>query len=165
MPEEETERYSFDEESTEHVLFLGAVVSIVADGTMTGGVVTVTEIDAPPSYENNLHTHPPSELFYVLHGEMMLYVNQQPNHLTEGMTGFVPANTPHGFRVVGDDPLRVLAIFAPAGMADFFREVGTSTETRTIPEYHGPSESDLERMASASPKYDMQRPGPLPPEA
>jgi len=37
MSEEETERYSFDEESTEHLLFLRAVVSIVADGTATGG--------------------------------------------------------------------------------------------------------------------------------
>jgi len=33
MSEEEIERYSFDEESTEQFLFLGAVVSIVADGT------------------------------------------------------------------------------------------------------------------------------------
>ena len=80
------------------------------------------------------------------------------------MTGFVPANRPHGFRVVGDDPLHVLAIFAPAGMADFFREVGASIGTREIPEYHGPTEADLERMASASPKYDMRRLGPLPPE-
>jgi len=37
MSEEEIERYSFDEESTEQFLFLGAVVSIVADGTATGG--------------------------------------------------------------------------------------------------------------------------------
>jgi quercetin dioxygenase-like cupin family protein len=163
MSEEEIERYSFDEESTEQFLFLGAVVSIVADGTATGGALTVTEIDAPPNYENNLHTHPPNELFYVLSGEMTLYVDRQPHRLTEGMTGFVPADHPHGFRVGGDDPLRVLAIFAPAGMADFFREVGTPTETRTVPEYHGPTEADLERMASASPKYDMQRLGPLPP--
>jgi len=160
MSEEETERYSFDEESTEHLLFLGAVVSIVADGTATGGALTVTEIDAPPSYENNLHTHPPNELFYVLSGEMTLYVDREPHRLTEGMTGFVPSNRPHGFRVDSDDPLRVLAIFAPAGMADFFREVGTRTETRTIPEYHGPTEADLERMAVASAKFDMQRLGP-----
>jgi len=92
---------------------------------------------------------------------MTLYVDREPHRLTEGMTGFVPSNRPHGFRVDSDDPLRVLAIFAPAGMADFFREVGTRTETRTIPEYHGPTEADLERMAVASAKFDMQRLGPL----
>jgi len=42
MSEEETERYSFDEESTEHLLFLGAVVSIVADGTATGGAPSLS---------------------------------------------------------------------------------------------------------------------------
>ena len=162
MSEDPIDHYSFDAESTEHYLFLGAVISIVADSTTTEGVLTVTEIDAPPNYENNLHTHPPSELFYVLNGEMTLYVDRQPHHLTPGMTGFVPANRPHGFRVVGVDPLHVLSIFAPAGMAEFFREVGTLVETREIPEYHGPTEGDLERMASASPKYDMKRFGPLP---
>ena len=156
-------RFSFDAESAEHYLFLGAVITVVTDGTATGGAVTVTEIDAPPNYENNLHTHPPGELFYVLSGEMTLYVDEQPYHLTPGTTGFVPAGRPHGFRVVGDGPLHVLAIFAPAGMADFFREVGTRVETRDIPDYHGPTEDDLERMEAASPKYDVGRLGPLPP--
>lgn len=163
MSDDSTSQYSFDEDAAEHYLFLGAIITIVSDGTATDGSLTVTEIDAPPNYENNLHTHPPSELFYVLNGEMTLYVDEQPHHLTRGMTGFVPGNRPHGFRVVGDDSLHVLAVFVPAGMADFFREVGTSVETREIPEYHGPTTTDLERMASASPKYDMERIGPLPP--
>lgn len=163
MSRDSTSQYGFDSDSTEHYLFLGAIITIVADDTATDGVLTVTEIDAPPGYENNLHTHPPNELFYVLGGEMTLYVDGQPYHLTPGMTGFVPANRPHGFRVTGDAPLHVLAIFAPAGMADFFREVGTHVETREIPEYHGPTEENLERMMAASPKHGMKRLGPLPP--
>ena len=163
MSNDSTRQYSFDGNSAEHYLFLGAVITIVANDTVTDGALTVTEIDAPPGYENNLHAHPPNELFYVLDGEMTLFVDQQSYHLIPGMTGFVPANRPHGFRVVGDTPLHVLAIFAPAGMADFFREVGTSVETREIPKYHGPTKDDIERMMAASPKYDMKRLGPLPP--
>lgn len=155
--------YRFDSDSGEHYLFLGAIVTIVTDGATTDGAITVTEIDAPPGYENNLHTHPPHELFYVIEGEMTMYVDRQPHHLTPGVTGFVPADRPHGFRVTGDDPLHVLAIFTPAGMADFFREVGTPVATRAIPEYHGPTEADLERTTAASPKHDMERLGPLPP--
>ncbi|MFC7027268.1 cupin domain-containing protein [Halomicroarcula sp. GCM10025324] len=119
--------------------------------------------DESLSTEHNLHTHPPNELFYVLEGTMTLYVDGQSHQLTPGETGFVPANQPHGFRVTGDDPLHVLAIFVPAGMGDFFREVGTSVETREIPKYRGPTEEDLERMMAASPKYEMKRLGPLPP--
>lgn len=163
MSEDPPDRYAFDAESGEHLLFLGAIVTIVADGTATDETLTVTEIRALPGYENNLHTHPPSELFYVLDGEMTLYVDRQPHHLTPGATGFVPANRPHGFRAVGSEPLHVLAVFAPAGMADFFREVGTPVDSRTLPEYDGPTEADLERMAEASPRHGIQRLGPLPP--
>ncbi|WP_435075593.1 cupin domain-containing protein [Halorubrum sp. HHNYT27] len=162
MSDDSTGQYSFGGDSAERYLFLGAIITIVTDGTATDGSVTVTEIDAPPGYENNLHTHPPNELFYVLDGEMTLYVDRKPYHLTTGMTGFVPANRPHGFRVVGDTPLHVLAIFVPAGMAGFFRDVGTPIETLEIPDYHGPTEEELERMMAASPRHDMKRLGPLP---
>lgn len=82
--------------------------------------------------------------------------------LQPGTTGIVPSATPHGFRVTGEDPLRVLAIFTPAGMEEFFREVGTPVDSRTIPEYHGPPQEDLDRMAVVSPRYDIRRIGPLP---
>lgn len=163
MSADPTAQFSFDADSAEHYQFLGAVITIVVDGTTTDGALTVTVIDAPPDYENNLHSHPPNELFYVVDGEMTVYVDEEPYHLTSGMAGFVPGNRPHGFRVVGDDTLHVLAIFAPAGMADFFREVGTPVETRAIPDYNGPTRDDLERMMAASPKYSMKRLGPLPP--
>lgn len=163
MADDSSRHYSFDSNSAEHYLFLGAIITIVTDGTETDGSLTVTEINAPQGYENNLHTHSPSELFYVLDGEMVLYVDRQPYHLTPGMTGFVPATRPHGFRVVSDTPLHVLAVFAPAGMADFFREAGTPVETRELPDYHGPTEEDLERMMAASPSHNVKRLGPLPP--
>ena len=163
MSRDPTGPFAFDADSAEHYAFLGAVVTIVADGSTTEGTVTVTEIDAPPGYENNLHSHPPGELFYVLDGEMTLYVDRDPYRLTAGTSGFVPPRRPHGFRVVGSDPLRVLAVFAPAGMAAFFREAGTEVETRALPEYRGPTDADLERMAAVSPKHDVERLGPLPP--
>lgn len=162
MSDESLGSYAFDAESGEHVLFLGAVITIVADGTATDGALTVTTIDAPPGYENNLHAHPPNEMFHVLDGEMTLYVDEEPYRLTAGATGFVPSNRPHGFRVSEAGPLSVLAVFAPAGMADFFREAGTTVDSRELPEYSGPSEADLDRMAAASPKHDIRRLGPLP---
>lgn len=165
MTRDNTSHHAFDAdaESAERLLFLGAVITIIADAADTDGVLTITEIDAPAGYENNLHTHPPSELFVVLDGEMTLYVDRQPYHLRTGMIGFVPANRPHGFRVVGGESLRVLAIFAPAGMAAFFRDAGTPVDSRAIPAYDGPSDDDIERMATVSPKHGIRRLGPLPP--
>lgn len=124
-------------------------------------MLTSTEIDAPLGYENNLHTHPPSGLFSVLDGEMPLSVGESAHHLTPDTVGFVPADVPHGFRVVGAEPLRLLAVFVPAGMADLFREVGTPVGSWDLPGCHGPTQGDLDRMMAATPKYDMQRLGPL----
>jgi len=66
-------------------------------------------------------THPPNELFYVLSGEMTLCTWTGNTPLDRGYDRIRSADHPHsGFRVGGDDPLHVLAIFAPAGMAGFF---------------------------------------------
>lgn len=43
MSDDSTASYAFDAEPGEHLLFLGAVITIVADGTDTGGALTVTE--------------------------------------------------------------------------------------------------------------------------
>ena len=38
-----------------------------------------------------------------------------------------------------------------------------TVETRALSEYHGLTDGELERMLAASPKYEMDRLGPLPP--
>ena len=103
------------------------------EGAATDGVLEVVERDAPVGYENNRHRHPPSDLFDVVSGETTPYVDGESGRLTRGTRGFVPGNNPHGFQVSGGRPLRVLAVFAPAGMATFFREVGTSVDSRALP--------------------------------
>jgi len=80
------------------------------------------------------------------------------------MTGFVPSNRPHGFRVDSDD----LPAFSPSlarRNGGLLPEVGTRTETRTIPEqHHGPTEADLRtHMAVASAKFDITQRPVLPP--
>jgi len=94
---------------------------------------------------------------------MTLYVDREPHRLTEGMTGFVPSNRPHGFRVDSDDPLRVLApssLRRNGGLLPRGRNSHRDANDSRIPR---PNWADLERMAVASAKFDMQRLGPLPP--
>ena len=51
LPENSDGAFVSDETSTEHVRFLGAVTTIVADADAADGALTVPEIDAPPGYE------------------------------------------------------------------------------------------------------------------
>jgi hypothetical protein len=46
-PDESPNGFDVDVESAEHLRFLGAVITIVADGEDTRGALTVTQTDAP----------------------------------------------------------------------------------------------------------------------
>jgi hypothetical protein len=45
----------------------------------------------------------------------------------------IPANAPHAFRNVSDEPVRLLCLCAPAGQEEFFQEIGVPVATRTTP--------------------------------
>jgi quercetin dioxygenase-like cupin family protein len=58
------------------------------------------------------HTHPGEELGYILEGTLQLEVTGQPPVvLKAGDAFFVPANTVHGGRNLGDGTLKVLATY------------------------------------------------------
>jgi uncharacterized cupin superfamily protein len=50
-----------------------------------------------------------------------------------GDTVNIPANAPHRFHNVSSSATRVLCICSPAGLDEFFKEVGTPVATRTTP--------------------------------
>jgi mannose-6-phosphate isomerase-like protein (cupin superfamily) len=68
------------------------------------------------------HTH--SDLFFVLGGELMLFVGPEREErvLPEGTLAFAPPLLVHGFRNGGADELRYLNFHAPSGgFADYLR--------------------------------------------
>jgi hypothetical protein len=48
-----------------------------------------------------------------------------------GESIFVARGTPHAYRNVGDAPARMVAVYTPAGMEGWFREVCTPVEDPT----------------------------------
>ena len=83
-----------------------------------------------------------------------------------GETLHIPANAPHAFANVAQQPARLLCLCAPAGQEDFFAQVGVSVATRTTP----PPKPDKDQQAASqkkaeelAPKYrtEMIKPGPL----
>lgn len=146
----------------EHVHVLGATITITADSDDTDGEFSVKDMLAPPGFENGLHTHEPSEIFHVLDGEMMLYVDGETEYLKPGMTGYVPASEPHGMRVEGDEVLRVLIVMSPAGAEDFFRAVGDPATSRDLPEPREVTDADLEGIFATGAEHGFAFLGPLP---
>jgi quercetin dioxygenase-like cupin family protein len=84
-----------------------------------------------------LHTHEPQETFYVLDGVFEVYGQDETGdkyaiRVNVGDTVQVPANTPHGFKNVGDTVGRMMLIYEPAEpMRRFFEEVGIPMPDRT----------------------------------
>lgn len=141
----------------------GALMIVKADAERTGGAFALVDLRAPPGYETPYHVHRrEDEHFYVLDGELeCVYGAEDAERVVAGPhdTVFLPRDVPHGFRVVSDDPLRMLATVTPAGLEDFFVEVGEDVETRALP----PSaEPDAEAMVAAAAAYDLELLGPIP---
>jgi quercetin dioxygenase-like cupin family protein len=64
-----------------------------------------------PGYVAPVHSHPYLEILHILDGTAEAWIDGQegrPIRLGKGDTIALPAHVPHGFRVVGDEVLRLL---------------------------------------------------------
>jgi quercetin dioxygenase-like cupin family protein len=74
-----------------------------------------------------LHSHPWSETFYVLEGEMEVQVGNRKALATPGTLMYVPENVAHSFRICSP-ATRMLEII-PAAAEGFYREGGEKVPT------------------------------------
>jgi len=142
---------------------VGALLIGKADGERTDGAYTLVDHTAPAGYETPYHCHHrEDELFYVLDGELdCLYGEDGENEIRAGPhdTVVLPRDIPHGFRVAGEGPCRLLVCVAPAGLEEFCREVGRPADRLTTPP---PESMDPATLAEAAADYDLEILGPLP---
>jgi mannose-6-phosphate isomerase-like protein (cupin superfamily) len=114
--------------------FLGTLVRPRLSGADTGGRLALWEGVLPRGSAPPLHTHPQDETFYVLEGELTVWV-VEPEHADDrdGDTGwlatrarpcragdavFAPGSSAHTFRVESDTA-RLLFLSTPAGIEDY----------------------------------------------
>jgi len=151
--------------ASEHYHVLGATLSITADAETTDGEYLVLDVLVPPMFENGLHTHEQSEVFHVIEGEARLHVDGREQTLGPGTSGYVPGGEVHGFANEGEEVCRVIAVMTPGGAEGFFREVGQSTDDRTLPEPVEPTEEMLQSLFATGERHGFEFLGPLPERA
>src|SRR5438270_4422880 len=99
----------------EALWFFGGLTTIKATGDRTDGRVAVTEHLAPRGTGSPLHTHTrESEWFYVLEGELTVWIGGEVIVAPAGSFAFGPQNVPHTF-IVSSDQARFLLVVEPAG--------------------------------------------------
>jgi mannose-6-phosphate isomerase-like protein (cupin superfamily) len=140
--------------------FLSTLVWIKADGAGTAGTQSLIEILAPAGWETPWHVHHThDEYFYILEGAVTARVGDVRVALGPGDFAFGPRGVPHGYRVTGSGPARLLMMTGDRDFAEFVRELSDPAAGDTLPP---PSEPDLERILAAAARHGIELLGPWP---
>ena len=135
---------------------VGDVYRFLATGEDTNGAYALWEAIVPPGGGPPSHVHSREEEgFYILEGEIALYVGEKRIATTAGMFANMPVGTPHSFKNESDRPAKMLISVAPAGLEKMFFEVGVPVAqgALTVPL---PTKSEIEKMLAVAAKYGIE---------
>jgi len=151
--------YTLAADEGEAVWFTGTLATIKASGALTGNVLSLVEFRHPPGFSTPLHIHHnEDEAFYILEGAIKGILDGQPWEAGEGAFVWLPRGTAHGYTVVGDKPVRTLAITIPSGFDRFVIEAGVPAPERTLPP---PAAPDIDKLLAAATRSGQEILGPL----
>lgn len=145
----QTRPYMLDAEEGQFLQSLGALVIVKATSEQTGGSFNLFEVSCLPGYATPLHIHYAEDVvIYALEGALTVFWGEDRQEAVSGSYFYQPRCTPHGFRVEGTTPARILYMTIPAGFDRFVAE-----QAQPAPEY----ESE-----AAAARYKIEVLGPLP---
>src|SRR5215210_6311360 len=109
-----------DRESS--VLYMDCLFSVLAGSDDNGGRFGLMEMVAPKGREPSRHLHHTDDVgFYVLDGELTLYVGEEVYEASPCTFVFLPHGIPHSYTFETDE-VRMLSITAPGGLERHFRD-------------------------------------------
>jgi quercetin dioxygenase-like cupin family protein len=158
--------YALAHDEGEAFWLLGMLQTVKIGKADTNGSYGLLEIVVPPGLGSPWHVHPEEdEWFYVLDGNMTVYVGDARVDLTTGGFAFGPKGVPHTFIAAGPNPTRALVGFAPMQFEGFLREVGQPAPARVLPpplEGPPPDVAKLAPIAKRNGFIILGPPGPPP---
>jgi quercetin dioxygenase-like cupin family protein len=114
--------------------WMGELTIIHTSGKETNGRYSVVELYATKEGEVPWHIHHrEDEGFYILEGEVTLYVGEK---IIKGKAGdyiFAPLGIPHKYSVDAPGYARMLITFSPAGFEGFIRATSKPADSLTPP--------------------------------
>jgi quercetin dioxygenase-like cupin family protein len=141
------------------IRFFKQTIAILASTSHTSGAVGAVEVAGPGGAVPPLHVHHrEDEAFYVLEGDMAFVCDGDWTIAGPGTYVFGPRNIPHGFKVQGTSPARMLLLCAPGGFEQFALELSEPEPAPGVP----PAPPDMAKLATVAAKYRIDILGPLP---
>lgn len=96
---------------------VGGVSSIQTEEYCMGYV----ELD-PQGGQVPWHNHPQAETYTILSGHGQMCIGNECEEVSEGQTVYIPADSFHQLTNVGDDILRMIYCYGPAGDVDHWKQ-------------------------------------------
>ena len=135
---------------------------MLVDGRHTGGLFTMIEIRVLSGGGPPPHIHRrEDETFYVIEGELQLWVDGKTLDAPAGTCVFAPRGIPHRFTNASSQPTCFLVIASPSGFEDFLQSFATpiasmeATPPPVTPEL-------IQTLLAVAPQYGIEI---LPPPA
>ena len=141
--------FAHDADDGERLWLLGGLYTFKATGDETGDAYTLFQVRGPGGLATPMHRHENEEEgFYIVDGQVTIFVDSAENQLGPGGFAFVPRGTTHAFRL-DSTQATLLLLISPgnAGHESMFREMG---EPAGQPELPAPSSTPVDPGAMAA---------------
>jgi quercetin dioxygenase-like cupin family protein len=148
-----------NDQNLPHIGLVGDTYTILLTGKDTAGRFCLIDIHVPPGGGPPPHRHDFEESFFILEGEVEATFRGVKSVAGAGETVHIPANAPHTFQNKSNRAARLLCMCTPAGLEEFFAEVGVPVATRTSPPPKLDEAAQAEFRAKAealAPKYKTE---------
>jgi mannose-6-phosphate isomerase-like protein (cupin superfamily) len=140
-------------------IFLSLPTWIRAGGAETNGALSLIEQVIPAGYQSPWHVHHnEDESFYVIEGHATVIVADRSVALGPGGFAFGPRKVPHGFRIDGTRPVRLLLMTTGGSFAAFIDEMSDPAGMIVS----APQEIDVPKLVAAAERYGISILGPMP---
>lgn len=137
--------------------FLGTLLRLVADGSDTGGQLSIMHQRAQRGFSPPRHVHHREDTaMFVIDGRLTVDVGGEERIVDAGGFVWLPRDVPHTFRVDSDE-VSLLELVSPAGFERFHIDVSEAAPRRELPP---PTELDVGRIVAAIGRYGAEIVGP-----
>ena len=138
-----------EQDAGEFIWFGAGLFTFKVTSEQSGGVFILSEDIMSRGKTTPLHVHPHhDETLYLIHGEVIVYLDGVEHTVRSGSVAAIPRGTPHAFLVTSESA-RLIAFITPGdrNAEAFFREGGEAAPGRTPPPPGTPL--NIERLLQA----------------
>ena len=132
---------------------LGGLYEVKAASDETGGAMTTIEMTLPGGIGPPPHTHPGTESVYVLEGNLRYHIAGETFEGGPGSFFHIPEGVLENFEPVTH--ARLLVVYRPGGIEEFFAEAGEPAERREVPPAPT-APPDIDRLVAIGEKHGME---------